>query len=116
MKFRQQGRLYAIEQALPNDYLGIKDILSGEVLAKPRGEFLAALFDGKLELLGDLDINDAMSERLADLCVIDLNLHAEDDPLRLEIIRRSHYVNRVLGGSPVKWNEEDLTPIIRAVS
>jgi len=116
LKFRQQGRLYAIEQALPNDHLGIKDILSGEVFAKPRGEFLAALFDGKLELLGDLDTNDAMSERSADLCVIDLNLHAEGDPLRLEIIRRSHYVNRVLGGPPIRWNEEDLTPIIRAVS
>ena len=116
MKFRQQGRDYTIEHALPNDHFGVKDLLSGEVTAKPRREFLSALFDGKLELLGDLDQNDADGDRLANLNVIDLNLHDEDDPLRLEIIRRSQYVNRVLVDSPVRWNEEDLTPISRAVS
>src|SRR6266542_2591368 len=116
MRFRQQGRNYTIEHALPNDRLEIKDLLSGEVIAKPQRELVAALFAGKLELLGDLDQNDAKSDRLADFCVIDLNLHAEDDPLRLEAIRRSQYVSRVLGDSPVRWNEEDLTPIIRAVS
>jgi len=80
-KFKQQGRIYVIEQALPNDQLGIKDILSGEIRTITRGELLAGLFDGELELVGDIDQNNAKSERLADLCVIDLNLHAEDDPL-----------------------------------
>jgi putative transposase len=116
LKYRRQGRIYSIEQALPNDQLGIKDILSGESLAITRGELLIGLFDGKLELIGDLNQNDAIGDRHADLCVIDLNLHAEDDPLRLEVIRRSHYVNRVMGGPPVRWNKEDLEPIIRAVS
>jgi hypothetical protein len=80
-KFRQQGRLYVIEQALPNDYLGIKDILSGEIRTITRGELLVGLFDGELELVGDPDQNGAKGDRLADLSVLDLNLHAEDDPL-----------------------------------
>jgi len=82
-KFKQQGRIYAIEQTLPNDQLRIKDILSGEALAITRGELLAGLFDGELELVGDPDQIGAKGDRLADLSAIDLNLHAhaEDDPL-----------------------------------
>lgn len=116
MKFRQQGRIYSIEQGLPEDCLGIRDILSGESLAKPRSELLAALFDGKLELIGDGDQREALRERLASLCITDLNQLAEDDPLRMETLRRSHYVDRVAADASVKWNKEYLTPVIRAVS
>ncbi len=80
-KFKQQGRIYAIEQALPNDYLGIKDILSGEIRTITRSQLLVGLFDGELELVGDPDQNGAKGDRLVDLSVLDLNLHAEDDPL-----------------------------------
>ena len=80
-KFKQQGRIYAIEQALPNDQMEIKDILSGEIRTITRDELLAGLFYGELELVGDPDQNGAKGDRLADLSVFDLNLHAEDDPL-----------------------------------
>jgi len=80
-KFKQQGRIYDIEQALPNDQMEIKDILSGEIRTITRGELLAGLFYGELELVGDPDQNSAKGDRLADLSVFDLNLHAEDDPL-----------------------------------
>jgi len=67
MKFMRQGRGHAIDQALPKDRSRIKDTLSGKSLTKPRSDLLAALFDGKLELIGNLDRSEAMRDRLAGL-------------------------------------------------
>jgi putative transposase len=116
MKFKQQGRIYTIEQALPDGHLSIKDSLSGESLAKPRNELLAALFAGKLELLGDGYQSAMLREHLDSLRISELNQLAKDDPLRIEAVRRSRYVERVAADNSVKRNNAGLTPIIRAVS
>ncbi len=116
MKFRQQGRIYSIEQGLPEEHLSVKDLLSGESSARARDDLLAALFEGKLELLGDADESERLTAHLEVARIADLGQLVEDDPLRMEALRRLRYVERVLADASLKWNKEGLAPIIRAVS
>jgi hypothetical protein len=102
MKFRQQSRVYVIEQCLPEDHLGVRDALSNEYSARKRSELMAALFDGKLELLGDDDQSETLEAHLGSVRVTDLSQLDDDDPLRVEAIRRSQYVNHVLSDCSIK--------------
>jgi hypothetical protein len=98
MKFRQQGRIYSIEQGLPEEHLSVKDILSGESFTRARDDLLAALFEGKLELLGDAGEGERLMAHLEVARIADLAQLVEDDPLRMEALRRLRYVERVAGG------------------
>src|SRR5262245_17035538 len=95
MKFRQQGRAFLIEQYLPDGTLAVKDLWSGETSAKTQSEWVNALFERKLELLGDDNSIANIETYLDKVRVIDLRELADDDPLRMEAIRRYRYVEGV---------------------
>src|SRR5262249_60766989 len=116
MLFTRQDRILTIEQTLPDGRLGLKDLLSGESSAIEHRELVKDLFEGKIELLGDDSQTATLKSHLQITRISDLSQLADDSPLRIEIFRRSHYVNRVLADCPNGRNKESLKRVIRIVS
>lgn len=115
-RFRQQGRDYCIEEALPDGRLGVRDLATGSPGSVTNEEFVAAVFDGSLEVLGPACEAEAL-ERHTDLTrVPDLSALTQDDPRRVEAIRRFHYVAHVSNGPTRTRSKRVLTPAIRTVA
>jgi len=115
MTFKQQGRILLIERCLPDGTLAVKDLLSGDATWRTQGELVNALFERKLELLGDDNWSANLTAHLDKVCVGDLSELAEEDPLRLEAIRRRRYVERIRSEAPIGAGKEYLTELIRSV-
>src|SRR5262249_11920184 len=115
MKFRQQGRIFLIERCLPDGTIVVKDLLSGETTGRTQGELVNALFERKLELLGDDNWSANLATHLDKVRIGDLSELADEDPLRMEAIRRYRYVERIRSESPIGAGKEYLTELIRSV-
>ena len=116
MRFVRQGREFTIEGPLPENRLRIKDTVTGVSDDETRTDLLDALFSGKIELLGEEDERRVLLEILARTKVSDLTLLDESDPLKLEAIRRHHYVSEVLSARLRVRTRENLYPIIEQVA
>ncbi|MGA9773119.1 MAG: hypothetical protein WBV94_29080 [Blastocatellia bacterium] len=67
-----------IEQGLPDNHLKVRDALSSESSAKTRRELITALFEGKLELAGDMDQSERVKSRMRQSRITDLSQLAEE--------------------------------------
>ncbi|MBO0862065.1 MAG: hypothetical protein J2P21_26945 [Chloracidobacterium sp.] len=115
MKFKQQGRIFLIDRCLPDGTLAVKDLLSGDTSGRTQGELVNALFERKLELLGDDNWSANLTAHLEKVRVGDLSELADEDSLRLEAIRRRRYVERIRSEPPISAGKEDLTKLIQSV-
>lgn len=111
MKFKQQGRIFRIERCLPDGTLAVKDLLSGETSGRSQSELVTALFERKLELLGEDESSANLATHLDQVRVSDLSELTDQDPLRMEALRRYRYVERIRSEAPIGGQEE----IIRSV-
>ena len=116
MRFVRQGREFTIEGPLPENRLRVKDTVTGVSYDETRADLLDALFAGKIELLGEEDERRVLLEILARTKVSDLTLLDETDPLKIEAIRRHHYVSEVLSARLRVRTRESLYPIIEQVA
>jgi hypothetical protein len=116
MHFIRQGREYAIEQRLGNGSLKIRDVASDVCDAKSADDLIDELFEGKLELVGEENFRTNLKDKLSKSRITDISQLSDDDPRKLEIVRRLHYVREVTKAQPAARTKEKLVPIIQEVS
>src|SRR5262249_53639826 len=116
MRFVEQGREFIVEGPLPENRLRVKDTVTGLSHDETMAGLLDALFAGKIELLGEQDEHRILLEAFARTKVSDLTLLDEADPLKLEALRRHHYVSEVFSGRLRVRTRESLSPIIKQVA
>lgn len=112
MRFIKQGREYLIEQRLSDKEIRIKDVAYNTSSPKPMRELIDELFTGKLELIGEDDTRSKLKEKLRRSRITDISQLDDNDPLKLEIVRRFHYVREMLKAQPRARTKDGLTPII----
>jgi hypothetical protein len=115
MTFKQQGRIFLIERPLPDGTLAVKDLLSGETSRRTQSELIEALFERKLELLGDDNWSANLATHLDKVRIGDLSELADEDPIRVETIRRHQYVERICSDPEIGAGKKDLSELIRSV-
>jgi putative transposase len=116
MRFAQQGREFIIEGPLPDDQLKIKDTFTDVCSARTTADLLEDLFAGRLELIGAGSEGKVLRDALAQRRVSDLTLLDDGDPLKVEALRRLHYVQAVFDERPRVRTRETLSPIIKRIS
>jgi hypothetical protein len=77
---------------------------------------LEDLFAGRLELIGEGKEGQVLRDALAQTRVSDLTLLDDSDPLKVEALRRLHYVQAVFDERPSARTRETLSPIIERIS
>ena len=116
MRFVQQGHEFVIEGPLPNDQLKIKDTFTDVCSARTTADLLEDLFAGRLELIGEGKEGQVLRDALAQTRVSDLTLLDDRDSLKVEALRRLHYVQAVFDERPRVRSREPLSPIIERIS
>jgi hypothetical protein len=116
MRFVQQGREFIIEGPLPDDQLKIKDTFTDVCSARTMADLLEDLFAGRLELIGAGNEGRVLRDALAQSRVSDLTLLNDSDALKVEALRRLHYVQAVFDERPRFRIQETLSPIIELIS
>ncbi|HEV8575022.1 MAG TPA: hypothetical protein VGR43_09985, partial [Dehalococcoidia bacterium] len=116
MRFVQQGHEFVIEGPLPNDQLKIKDTFTDVCSARTTADLLEDLFAGRLELIGAGNEGRVLLDALAQTRVSDLTLLDDGDSLKVEALRRLHYVQAVFDERPRVRTRETLMPIIQLIS
>lgn len=116
MRFVRKGREYAIEGRLPSGDVKFRDALTGASFAAPDGELVEEPFDGNVELLGEDRCRQTLKDKLAKARVADISQLADDDPLKIEIVRRFNYVKELIGAQPLARTGKNLIPLVQRVS
>jgi Mu transposase, C-terminal len=116
MRFAQQGREFVIEGPLPDDQLKIKDTFTDVCSARTTADLLEDLFAGRLELIGEGKEGQVLRDALAQRRVSDLTVLDDGNPLKVEALRRLHYVQAVFDERPRVRTRETLSPIIERIS
>ena len=114
MRFVKQGHEFVIEGPLPNDQLKIKDTFTDVCSARTTADLLEDLFAGRLELIGEGKEGQVLRDALAQRRVSDLTLLDDGDPLKVEALRRLHYVQAVFDVRPSVRTRETLVSALRA--
>jgi hypothetical protein len=116
MRFVQQGHEFVIEGPLPNDQLKIKDTFTDVCSARTTADLLEDLFAGRLELIGEGKEGQVLLDALAQTRVSDVTLLDDSDSLKVEALRRLHYVQAVFDERLRLWKQDTLLPIIERIS
>jgi putative transposase len=116
MRFVQQGHEFVIEGPLPDDQLKIKDTFTDVCSARTTADLLEDLFAGHLELIGEGKEGQVLLDALAQTRVSDVTLLDDNDSLKVEALRRLHYVQAVFDERLRVWKQETLLPIIERIS
>jgi hypothetical protein len=112
----QQGHEFVIEGPLPDDQLKIIDAFTDVCSARTKAYLLEDLFAGRLELIGAGNEGKVLRDALAQRRVSDLTLLDDGDPLKVEALRRLHYVQAVFDERPRVRTRDTLSPIIERIS
>lgn len=115
-RYLRHGKVYRIDECMPDGHVLVHDITSGERAAVRRVELVGWLFDGTLELLTHTGSQDALGDRIGRTQVPDLTALADEDPRRHEVVRRLKYVTAVYEAGARSWTRAQLEPVIEVVS
>lgn len=115
LHFRLNGHDCLVEAVLADDALLLKNLTTGAAGCRERAELIDALFSGSLEPWGGAEPFTAPSARSGP-CLISELPDFEDDPLRVETLRRIAYVDRALVTGRGHRSERVLKEAIRAVA
>ncbi len=116
MHFIRKGREYAIEGRLGDDRIRVRDVVTDLSAATTVAEIVEELFAGGVELVGELNSRRALRERMDKSRVTDISQLSDDDPVKGEIVRRSHYVKELVKAQPLPRSHENVTLLIQKVS
>jgi hypothetical protein len=116
MRFSRKGREYVIERRLGKGEIKVRDTVTDVSVAKPTAELIKELFAGHVELIGEGDWRETLKEKLSKTRVTDITQLADDDPVKIEITRRFHYVKELISAQPLSRTEKNLTKLIQRVS
>lgn len=115
MRFFRKNREYVIVRRVGNGEFKVRDTATGESFASSAAELAGELFAGKVELIGEENCRGALKEKLEKTRVTDVSQLADDDPVKLEIVRRFHYVKELISAQPLSRTEKNLPPLIQRV-
>ena len=116
MRFTRRGREYVIEGRLGDDRIRVKDVVADLSAAVTVAELVEELFSGGVELIGDENSRGTLRERMEKARVTDLSQLGDDDPIKGEIVRRSHYVKELVKAQPLPRSRQNVTMLIQRVS
>lgn len=116
MRFIRQSREFIIESPLPDGQIKVKDTITGQYNNESYNDLVDSLFDGKIELIGENREHKTLLEIFSNTKVDDLTLLKDSDPLRIEAIRRHHYVYEVFNRNLPTKTDKTLTPIIEIIA
>jgi putative transposase len=116
MRFVRQGREYLIEQRLGKGEIKVRDTTADVSIAIPAAGLVEELFAGQVELVGEGNWRETLKEKLGRTRVTDISQLADDDPVKIEIARRFHYVKELISAQPLPRTEKNLTKLIQRVS
>ena len=115
MHIEFQGREYVIEQRLPNGDIQIKDIALNESKSIRQTELLDALFDGRLEILGEGRNISLIKRKMVASFINDISMLESTDPRKTEFKRRLSYIKQIQAARLITFNAATLNPIIEHV-
>ena len=114
MHFLHQGRRYVVEQYLPDNEIQIKDLVTNEFLSKTMNTLVSALFEGKLEMIGDGENYPFLKQKLANSHAMDLAM-MKDDPQVIAARHRLEYVKEITAQGLTKITPKSLGSLIKKV-
>lgn len=116
MHFIRKGREYVIDGRLGDDDIRVRNVVTNLSAAMTVTEFVEELFTGGVELIGNENSRGALRERMDKARITDISGLSDDDPIKGELIRRSHYVKELVKAQPLPRSDTNVTMLIRKVS
>ncbi len=116
MRLFRKGREYVIEEHLGNDEMKIRDVVTDVSVAKPITELVEELYAGTVELAGDRHFRIVLRERMDKTRVTDISQLIDHDPIKVEIVRRFHYVKELIRVQPMPRSEKNMILLIQRIS
>lgn len=96
MRYERQGRRYVILETLGGGEIKVREEATDNCFPQQVNELAGDLYAGKIELLGEDGERDELRNRLAKSQANDLTMFDDNDPLKVEMLRRLKYVNEAL--------------------
>jgi putative transposase len=116
MHFSKKGREYVVEGQLGNDRLKVRDIVTDSSAVTTVEELVEELFAGGVELIGDENTHGVLKELMNKARVTDISQLGDHDPVKEEIVRRSHYIKELVRAQPLPRSCLNVTLLVRRVS
>jgi putative transposase len=116
MLFVRRGREHRIERQLGNGEIKVRDTATDVSTTVPAAELIEELFAGQVELIGEGNWRETLKEKLGKTRVTDISQLADNDPVKIEIVKRFHYVKELVSAQPLPRTKKNLTRLIQRVS
>lgn len=116
MHFSRKGREYVIEGRLGDDKLKVRDVVTDSPAALTVADLIEELFTGSVELIGDENARRVLKELMDKARVTDISQLGDRDPIKEEIVRRSHYIKELVKAQPLPRSRLNMTLLIQRVS
>jgi putative transposase len=116
MRLVRNGREYVIVCRLGNDEIKLRDVVTDRSITKPDAELVEELFAGSVELIGEENFRRALRKRMDKTGVTDISQLRDDDPDKIDIVRRYRYIKELIRVQPLPRSKTNMTLLIQKVS